>query len=287
MSHKGGKRMVVYWDLVAIWNFLLDYILLLGATRLAGLPARRGRLALAAGFGAVYAAAQLALPYSPWALGAAMLAMCALAFGRTERFLKLTLLFALLACGLGGGVVLLGNAFGSMKRLARGVVYAQLPWGVFLAAAGLSYLLLAVVFRNGARHGGEALVRARVEYGGKRVTLTLLRDTGNTLEDPLTGEGVPVVYAGAVKPLFSREMPRLLEDASAAEAEARGAGLVLLRCGTVGAPDTALPAFRCDALTVDGKTLGARLIAVTPYPVGDGGGYQGLWCNDRQAVVAH
>ncbi|MBQ7713507.1 MAG: sigma-E processing peptidase SpoIIGA, partial [Oscillospiraceae bacterium] len=46
--------MIVYWDLVALWNFALDYLLLLGAARLAGRGFRRVRLALGAALGAAY-----------------------------------------------------------------------------------------------------------------------------------------------------------------------------------------------------------------------------------------
>lgn len=266
--------MVVYWDLTALWNFALDYILLLGTLRLAGRPIRRGRLVLAALLGAAYAAAALALPFSPWTLAGAMLAMCAVAFGRT-RFLKLTLLFLLLACGLGGGVLLLGRLGGGMERFARGVVYARLPWGVFFAAAGLSYLLLSVAFRGGAKHGADDLVRVRVELGGKSAEATLLRDTGNALSDPLTGEGVPVIEKSALAPLFS-------------EGNGRGAAYMdftPLRVGTVGGGGT-LDAFRCDALAADGRDLGARLIAVTPEPFG--GRYQGLWfAEEREEAARH
>ena len=49
-----------------------------------------------------------------------------------KRQVKLTLLFFLSSCGLAGIVVLLGQNLGSMARLARGVVIADLPWGCLL-----------------------------------------------------------------------------------------------------------------------------------------------------------
>ncbi len=262
--------MVVYWDLAAAWNFTLDYLLLLVTLRLAGRPVRRRRLAAAAALGAAYSVAALTMPFSPWLLAAALAAMCRVAFFHAGNRLRLTLLFLLLACALGGGVLLLGHVSGGMARLAAGVLYARLPWGVFLAAAGGSYLLLAVVFRGGARHRGE-LLRARVEYGGKSAEMTLLRDTGNALSDPLTGEGVPVIEGAALAPLFGEGT--------------RGA-FTTLRCRTVSGGETALRAFRCDALTVEGRALGARLVAVAAQPFG--GRYQGLWFDeDREVSERH
>ncbi len=262
--------MVVYWDLAAVWNFVLDYLLLRGTLRLAGRPVRRVRLALAAGLGAAYSVAALALALPLWTLIAAMAAMCLTAFGRTERRVRLTLLFMLLACSLGGGVLLLGRLCGGVERLARGILYAELPWGVFFAAAGSSWLLLTLVFRGGARHDDGDLARARVEFGGRSVEVTLLRDTGNTLTDPLTGEGVPVIESAALAPLF----PEGKEGAAAHRT------VTTLRCRTVGGEGTELCAFRCDALTVDGRRLGARLIAVSPQAFG--ARYRGLWHEEKE-----
>ena len=270
----GVRGLVVYWDLVALWNFALDYILLLGTLRLAGRPACRWRIALAAALGAAYAVAALSAPFSLWTLLGAMLLMCGVAFGQAGRFVKLTLLFLLLACGLGGGVLLLGHVSGGMARLTRGMVYAELPWGVFFAAAGLSYLLLTVIFRGGARHDQSEFVRARVEYRGRSAELTLLRDTGNVLTDPLTGEGVPVIEKNMLMPLFQKGNG---EDAAYISFTA-------LRVGTVSGGGT-LDAFRCDKLTVDGRDLGARLIALSPEAFG--GAYQGLWYDEKKEERQH
>ena len=57
-SGRGGSGVtVVYLDRVVLLNLAVDYLLLLATARLAGLPLRRGRLALAAALGALYAAA--------------------------------------------------------------------------------------------------------------------------------------------------------------------------------------------------------------------------------------
>ena len=257
--------MVVYWDLVAAWNFALDYLLLLCTLRLAGRPPRRRRLALGAALGAVYAVIALILPFSPWLLLGVMALVCFAAFGR-ERWLRLTLLFVLLSCSLCGLVLLLGRVCGGLARLGRGMVYAELPWGVFLGATALAWLLLALVFRGGARHGASELVFARVEYGGKCADVTLLRDTGNTLSDPLTGEGVPVIERAALSEL-PIEAERTL-------------------CARTALGDAALGAFRCDKLTVDGRKLGARLIALSDRALGQR--YQGLWFDEgKEAAERH
>lgn len=262
--------MIVYWDLVALWNFLLDYLLLLGTTQLAGQYIPRRRLAVAAGLGAAYSVASLTMVFSPWMMMAVLAAMCRTAFGRKSRWIRLTLLFALLSCALGGAVLLLGRVTGRMELLAQGLFWARLPWGVFCAASGLTYLLLALVFRAEAKFSRESYLNVVVEYGGRQVTARLFRDTGNTLSDPMTGEGVPVIEAAALEPLFSE---------SGSGKETTLPALIRLRCHTLGAPETELFAFRCDRLTAGKRELGARLIALSSE--GFGGSYQGLWFGEE------
>ena len=268
------KSLSVYWDLVAAWNFALDYILLLCTLRLAGRAVRRRRVAAAAALGAAYSVAALALPQLIWMLLPVAFAMCRVAFGRAPRLIKLSLLYLLLSCGLGGLVLLLGSLGGSLARLTRGMVLAELPWGVFCAALGASYLLLSLIFRGGAKHDGADFVTARIERGGAAAEVRLLRDTGNALTDPLTGEGVPVIEETALLPLLEPKM-----FASAAHE-----GITPLRADTVGGALT-LRAFRCDALYVGGQNLGARLVALTPENFG--GGYQGIWFAEETEEKRH
>ena len=252
--------MIVYWDLVLLFNFLTDYLLLFCTMRLSGFCVKRLRLTVSALLGAVYAVVQLTFPRSFFCLLAVLALMGVQAFYGTGRALKLTLLFAALSCALGGVALLLGQLSGSYERLARGLTFAELPWGVFFAAAVLCYLMLGVVFRRGARHTGEELARVTLAYRGKSASLTLLRDTGNTLTDERTGEGIPVVSERAVRDLLTADEIALLPR-------------VPYRC--VGTQEGFLPVFRCDELSCDGVSLGARLVAVSPNVVG--AGYVGLW----------
>ena len=256
--------MVVYWDLAALVNGAADYLLLLSAARLAGRTVPRLRLLGAAAFGAAYAVLRLVLPCSPWLTAAAFVGMALLAFRGTGRALKLGLLTLLLSCALGGGVMLLGRCVGSLARVARGVIFAQLPWGVLLGAMGVTYLLLSTVFRGGARHDGGELLRVTLTRGGKTVTLRLLHDSGNLLTDPLTGESVPVIGQSALRALLPE----------------REEGYITLSCTTAGGSGT-LRAFYCDSVRVNGRDLGRRLVAVSPDIYGDSG-FQGVWRMEEQ-----
>lgn len=255
--------MVIYVESVLAFNFLLDYLLLFGAARLAGRTVTRRRLLLGAAVGGAYAAVQLFLPRSVLLLLLALALMGAAAFSGSGRAVKLTLLFFLISCGFGGAVVLLGQGTGAMTRLARGVVAADLPWGVFGLAAGLSYLLVSVVFRFGAARTGGEIAETVITYRGRSAHVRLLRDTGNTLSDPVTGLGVPVVDRHALGDLVS---------------EKEAAALPRIAYCSVGNADGTLPLLCCEGITVDGIKLGPRAVALTERPPGDGGAYAGLWC---------
>ena len=268
--------MIVYWDLAAMWNFMLDYLLLCCTLRLSGRPIRRSRIAAAAAIGAAYAAIQAVRPFSVLLFFTALLIMCRVAFGPTERFIQLTLLFTLLSCALGGTVLLLAGAVGRLGG-EQASPRASSAAAVFAGAGALTYLLLCLVFRGSARHDHSELARVTIRLHGKSVTATLLRDTGNTLRDPLSGAGVPIVSREAVLPLFPRSSGIWLLSASAEghDRELRAAGFLPLRYSAVGIPTGTLCAFRCSELTLDGRNLGSRLIAISPQPFGSG--YQGLW----------
>lgn len=257
--------MVVYWDLVLLFNFLTDYLLLYCAAQLSGFGIRRKRIALGAFAGAAYAVVQLLFPKSVLVMLAVLALMGVLTFFGTGRAIRLTLLFAALACAFGGGVLLLGQVFGTTRQLAHGVLFAELPWRVFFAAAVLSYLLLGFVFRGSAQHTDSELAAVTIFYHGASVSLTLLRDTGNTLTDPQTGVGIPVISKHAVRELLGEDE------------------IALLPCVpycSVGTQSGSLPVFCCDELKCDGVSLGARPIAVSANVLG-GGRYVGLWCEGR------
>ena len=132
-----------------------------------------------------------------------------------------------------------------------------------MLAAGLSYLLISVVFRFGAARTGGEVVEAVITCRGRSARVRLLRDTGNTLSDPATGLGVAVVDRHALGDLVS---------------EKEAAALPRIPYCSVGQTDGTLPLLRCEGIILDGKNLGARSVALTERPPGDGGAYAGLWC---------
>ena len=108
-------------------------------------------------------------------------------------------------------------------------------------------------------------------------------DTGNTLTDPASGRPVIVAEGERIAPLFPRERrpgPADLRDPAAGMTRL-GTGewrarFRLLPYRSVGVDRGLLLAVRADELELDGQGRGPVLVALSPTPVSDGGGYQAL-----------
>lgn len=280
---------VIYVDTLFLLNALVDYLLLLAAARLAGEPLRRWRFALGAGLGGLYAVAiflpGLGFLAHPLCRLASAVLMLLAAYGGSRRLLRQGVLFAALTCAFGGGVVAIGLMGGTGLSLGRGVFYSALDLKVVLLSAAVCYGVLTLVFQRLARHsaaGGE-LVDIKLTLENRSAVLTALVDTGNTLADPVSGRPVVVAEGERLAPLFPREHrpgPADLRDpASALTRLGTGvwrARFRLLPYRSVGVDRGLLLAVRVDGLELAGKGRGPALVALSPTPVSDGGGYQAL-----------
>ena len=245
--------LTVYLDLVMMLNFLVDFLLLLGTNRLSGFPAAPGRCALAAVFGSVYAAGCL-LPGFRF-LGnflwrcVSLCLMAAVAFGPRRDAVKRGGVFLLLSLSLGG-----------MALCFTRQNFAALTLG----AAGV-WLLCRVAFGDGAV--GREYVPVTLSYQGRTASFTALRDTGNTLHDPITGEPVLVVsgqIGEALTGLTQRELASPLETLAARPLP----GLRLIPYRAVGAENGLLLGLRVPAIRIGGRK-GPGIVAMAPQSFGE------------------
>ena len=252
--------MRVYLDVVVVLNFLVDFLLLVGANRLSGFPAGAGRAAVAAGLGGIYGGACLLpgfrfLGSSLWRL-VSLGVMGGIAYGLRHSAIRRTVLFILLSMALGG--IALGLGSGSF-------------WALVLGGAGI-WLMCTLGFRGKAGEGQYVPVQIRA--GGKTVSLTALRDTGNTLTDPVTGQSVLVVGAEAASRLTGLTKEQL---STPVETLAAGTvpGLRLIPYRAVGQSSGMLLAMRMEQVKI-GAWQGSSLVAFAPEGLEAGGNYQAL-----------
>ena len=280
---------VVYLDTLFLLNAVMDYLLLLCAARLAGEPLHRLRMALGALLGGGYAAAVIMpgmrfLLHPGCKVGSAML-MVLIGLGGSRRLLRQMVIFFALACAFGGGVLAVSLLGGQGLSLGGGLVYSGMDIKMVLLSAAGCYLLFTLVLSRVGRHtaaSGE-LVQTSLRIFDKEVTFTSLVDTGNTLTDPVSGHSVMVADAHSVAQLFPRDRTPCKVELEAPDQALRRLNtgpwrgrFRLLPYRAVGIECGLLLAVRADNVRVDGRDFGPMLVALSPTPVSDGGGYHAL-----------
>ena len=237
--------MAVYLDLVMALNFGVDFLLLLGTNRLSGYPARPWRCAGAALLGAAYAAGCL-LPGFRFLRN---LLMAVLAFGWEKSALKRGAVFVLLSMALGGLALSMGRN--------------DIP-ALLLAAAGCC-LLCRLSF--GEKIGGKEYVQVVLRYQGREERITALRDTGNALRDPITGESVLVV-AGDIGARLTGLTGEQLRQPLKTLTNAPIKGLRLIPYRAVGNAGGMLLGLRIQDARI-GTKQGSVIVAFAPEGLGD------------------
>lgn len=249
--------MVLYLDMVVILNFLVDFLLILGTNRLTGHPPGAWKGAAAAGLGALYAALCMLpqlrfLGNTLWRLVFLGL-MSVTAFGWNRSAVRRGAVLVLLSMALGG--------------IATGIGVADF-FAVCLCAL-LLWLLCRVGFHG--ELGRREYVPVELSWQGRTVKLMALRDTGNTLRDPLTGEQVLVCGADVGEKLLGIGRD-CFSDPAKTVAGGTLPGLRLITYRAVGQPMGMMLMLRLKGVRI-GNRVADPLVAFAPQAIGDGEGY--------------
>ena len=241
-------------------NFLVDFLLVLGTNRLTGYPVGAARAAAASVLGSIYAAVCL-LPGFRF-LGDALWRMvflglmAVLAFGWNLSALRRGAVFSLLSMALGG--------------IAGGVRVRHFP--AICLCALLLWLLCRVGF--GGQLGSREYIPVELNWQGKRLRILALRDTGNTLRDPITGEAVLVCGADVGEELLHLPRSAFANPGRTMESGALP-GLRLIPFRTVGQPAGLMLALRLKDVKIGEKTVNP-LVAFAPQEIAKGEAYRML-----------
>ncbi len=271
---------VIYLDELWAVNALTDWLLLALTARLLGVPFPRWRGILAAALGGLYAAACV-LPglgglAAPWWKLLASLGLCLTAFG-AEGLRRSWGAFLALSAGFAGTV--LAAAMLSGLQLAPGGVMAGISLRLLGLCFGVCWAGVRLFLAGLARRREGRIMDAELRLGDRRVTLRVLRDTGNGLTDPVSGRPVLVADPDALFPLLGlRVPPETLSDAGAlfallSKQPVLVSRLRLVPYAAVGAGGL-LCCLRPDGANVDGREI-RLLAAVSPTPIR--GGVDGLF----------
>ena len=252
--------MEVYLDLLMLLNFLVDFLLLTGTNRLAGFPCECRRAAAAAVLGGVYSGACLVpgfrfLGNLQWRVVCLGL-MAGISFGWNRSALRRSGVFLLLSFALGG--------------LAMSMNRTDIP-GLVLCAL-MIWLLCSLAFAD--RTGQRDYIPLEIRYGEKRVRLLALRDTGNTLRDPVTAQQVLIISMDAARKLTGLTEQQLRSPMQTMLQHPL-LGLRLIPFRTVGQPGGMLLAMQFEDVTIGSRKQSA-VIAFDTGGLGSGEVYQAL-----------
>ena len=262
---------IVWVDVCFAINFCADYLICLLAARFCAVPLERLRYALAALLGALWAVGaavtEAAVFLSPGGKLLAAAVMCLAAFYGRRELPRLCAAFFALSAALGGAVWALSGA-GDGASLSLSPALLGLSFFLFWAA-------FSVFLRGSGKKQEREILDVEMSFRGRSVRIRALRDTGNSLCDPLSGAGVMVMSPAAAAELFRpyealldlRDPAELL--ACAGETDALRGQLRLIPYSAVGSKGF-LAAFRPDSLSVNGKKIRDLLVALSPSASGDG-----------------
>lgn len=272
---------VVYIDLLFLLNLTANYLLLLGAGRLSGAVLKRWRIALGGAAGALYAVL-LFIPGLAWLAAwpcklVSGVLMPLIAYGGERALLRVTLLFFAASAGLAGLVLAAELLGGTGLTLENGVLYSEFDLRLLLLLFVVCYFAMSLLFRRIGSHSRRELVELRIVIGARTAAVTALLDSGHTLTDPVTNRPVVVADASCILPLLPERVDPFQPVESVKRCRMAGlSGARLIPYRAVGVDCGMLLAVRAAGVTAGERELGALLIALSPTPVDDGGGYQAL-----------
>ena len=279
--------MTIYVDEAFALNLLIDWLLLQISVTLTGQRCSVWRLLLAALLGAVYAVLTL-LPSLHWLarpplrlLLFCLMAMTAFGFGR--QALKPGLWYLGVCCGFCGLSYACSVLTGRGVLLLGGTVWYAVRFRFLVLLAGMSYALVRLLLPRLGQHKGKQICALTLILDERRVRLTALLDTGNTLRDPVSGLQVLVAEASVLRrllpqlpldpgqlgdPIRAMELIRLLSPKSRPR---------LVPYRTVGVESALLLAIPCLCAEEGRKQPWPILAAFSPTPVSDGGLYEAVF----------
>lgn len=275
---------VVYIDELFALNFIIDYLITLCSARVCGVYLRRGRYALSALIGALYAVGTvlpgLSLLTRPAAKLACGAVMAAVAFAGEEALLKCVLAFFAVTAAFGGAVWASSLLTGSAP--AGAITYFPMSLRTLLLSFAVCYAAVSAVFRAALKKSRRRIMTVAAALDGRSAVFRALRDTGNSLCDPVTGGDVLIASPTAAARLLPPECAPILRRSDPIDV-LEGLGAVpgmrgrarLIPYSAVGVSSGLLPVFRPDKLMVDGRELAGALIAVSPTLEG-GGEYEAV-----------
>lgn len=274
----------IYIDSLFLVNWIIDYFILLCTAKVASARIHRGWIAIGALTGSLYACIcvlpGMEFASHPIVKVAAGGILCIIAFHSENQILRCTLIFFVISAGF-GGILWAVSMFGGYDPGGR-LLYLPINGKVLAVTFALAYAVISALFRRFEETARQQMHLVEAVFHGQTVSFTALRDTGNSLFDPLSNSKVLVCEQVVAAPLLGPYADKLrVSDPTVALSALSNipefAGTFrLIPFNSVGATGLLL-AFRPDRITIDGKEENNILLAVTTSALSSYGEYQAIY----------
>ena len=207
----------VYVDLFFMINFSMDFLCLFLTSKILHRQLPLWRALAAAALGGVYADVALLFPLGKLLSVAADLSvcvlMCAIVFHRKKKIKSLPLyilVFTAVSMALGGFMTALFHLFNrtSLFQNAQDVQSDGISVWIFALLAIISAAITLIGGRFFTGRTAQKNAELQVTYGGRSTTLHAMTDTGNLLQEPVSGRLCIVADLDAMSALLPRELIR-------------------------------------------------------------------------------
>ena len=282
-----GLTEEIYGDVLFIINFSMDFLSLYIVGRLLHFDMKAWRVILGASVGALYGVLELLLDtyafFEMLLTVGVLLLMCLIAFGakRAHTYLASVVLVGAVGMLIGGMMTSAFVKLGSYRSYIEiggdiHTVFGDIPIWQFAVFAAISALATWGIGRLFKRKTALRTCRLKISFGGEEKEMTALVDSGNLLEEPLSGTPVIFLKGSAASVLPERLIFAMQSGISALSAEDAGK-LRVIPSRTVTGEGLMLAAVpEKTALFFDGIWENRRALIALDDSGGDYGGFEAL-----------
>lgn len=267
----------VYLDILFFINFIADYITLLCTAKISCAVIRRRSILFASAIGALYACLCVVFPnhyinHPIIQLSCAIL-LCLISFHSEESLLRCCITFMIISSVFGG--ILSPLVFITQKG-----AFLSVNIKVFIFTFTIVYFILFYLSHRTGKHASQVYHQAKISLCDKKITLTVLRDTGNELYDPISNLPVLIVERKILKELIP-ELSIISPEEDVYDAFCKFNSLPhligrfrLIPCQSISSKDVLLGIIP-DSISVDGKNT-EMIVACTNNKLSTTNQYQGI-----------
>lgn len=256
-------KQTIYVDVLVIINIYINYGLLLLSSAVGGLGADRLKILLSSLFGGIYSLIILIPDISDTAVSVsripALAVMVLLAYGYRGRkeFIRAALCFFAVNLLFAGAMFMLWFfSCPANMYFNGGVVYFGIDALTLVLMTIAAYLIIRVISFFAKRSRSRSFTYfLTVHLSGKQFACKGFYDSGNSLCDPFSGEGVIIADVDLFEGMFSDEIFDLSEKYSPESA------VRLIPVSTLSGTQL-LPSLRAEKITVKG--IGTDITLIKP-----------------------